>query len=83
MEIVKSSLTSPSILKHFGRSTREVYLKNLENIITNPEAAKLVGTIVNNCFIIKYYLNLFVFSLKEVKFNFCKKKKIFNQILIS
>jgi len=47
MEIIKSSLTSPSILKHFGKSTRQQYMSNLENIINNPEAAKLVAEIVN------------------------------------
>lgn len=52
MEIIKSSLTSPSILKHFGRSTRQQYMSNLENIIQNPEAAKLVGAIVINLFFI-------------------------------
>ena len=48
MEIIKSSLTSPSILKHFGKSTRQQYMNNLENIINNPEAAKLVAAIVIN-----------------------------------
>jgi hypothetical protein len=43
---VKNSLASPTILKHFGKSTRAQYLTHLDSVLQSPEAKKLVESIV-------------------------------------
>lgn len=49
---MKESLTSHSIMKHLGNNSKKQYISNIENIVRNPEAVKMVGTIVK----IKFFI---------------------------